>query len=102
MVDLITFFTPQILKFKVELQERRYKQILHPFQPFIIGQKTFALKMAAKFNTPLVFYGEMGGKGGKKNKLTDKSFNQTKNQKGFEIDPLLGKKFQDVYLGGKK
>ena len=28
----------------------------------------------------------MGGKGGKKNKLTDKSFNQTKNQKGFEID----------------
>ena len=78
------------------------KRILHPFQPFIIGQKTFALKMAAKFNTPLIFYGEMGGKGGKKNKLTDKSFNQTKNQKGFEIDPLMGKKFEDVFIGGKK
>ena len=58
--------------------------------------------MAAKFNTPLIFYGEMGGKGGKKTKLTDKSFNQTKNQKGFEIDPLLGHNFKDAYLGGKK
>ena len=89
-------------KVQSRITREAVKQILHPFQPFIIGQKTFALKMAAKFNTPLVFYGEMGGKGGKKNKLTDKSFNQTKNQKGFEIDPLLGKKFQDVYLGGKK
>ena len=78
------------------------KRILHPFQPFIIGQKTFALKMAAKFNTPLIFYGEMGGKGGKKTKLTDKSFNQTKNQKGFEVDPLLGRNFKDAYLGGKQ
>ena len=78
------------------------KRILHPFQPFIIGQKTFALKMAAKFNTPLIFYGEMGGKGGKKTKHTDKSFNQTKNQKGFEVDPLLGHNFEDSYLGGKK
>tara|TARA_B100001564_G_C20669445_1_gene685440 strand:- start:4336 stop:5565 length:1230 start_codon:yes stop_codon:yes gene_type:complete len=89
-------------KVQSRITREAVKQILHPFQPFIIGQKTFALKMAAKFNTPLVFYGEMGGKGGKKNKLTDKSFNQTKNQKGFEIDPLLGKKFEDAYLGGKK
>tara|TARA_B100000886_G_scaffold295080_1_gene221790 strand:+ start:47457 stop:48686 length:1230 start_codon:yes stop_codon:yes gene_type:complete len=76
--------------------------ILHPFQPFIIGQKTFALKLANLFNTKLIFYGEYGGKGGKKNSITTKSFNETLNQKGFEIDPLDGKDYKDVYLGGKQ
>ena len=32
--------------------------ILHPFQPFIIGQKNFAAKLAYSFNIPLIFYGE--------------------------------------------
>ena len=89
-------------KTQKEITRQATKNILHPFQPFILGQKTFALKMAAKFNTPLIFYGEMGGKGGKKNKITDKSFNETKDQKGFEIDPLEGKKFEETFLGGKK
>lgn len=35
-----------------------FETILHPFQPFIIGQKAFAPKMAVMFNIPLVFYGE--------------------------------------------
>ena len=39
--------------------------LLHPFQPFILGQKTFAVKMAAKFNIPIIFYGGQSGKGGK-------------------------------------
>jgi len=34
------------------------ENIFHPFQPFIIGQKSFAPKMAILFNIPLVFYGE--------------------------------------------
>lgn len=34
------------------------ENLLHPFQPFIIGQKAFAPKMAVRFNIPLVFYGE--------------------------------------------
>jgi len=76
--------------------------ILHPFQPFIMGQKTFALKVANLFNVSLIFYGEGGGKGGKKQLINEKSFKDTKNQKGFEVDPLEGKKFLDVYLGGKK
>ena len=41
-------------------------RLLHPFQPFILGQKTFAVKIAHKLNIPLIFYGEMQGKGGKK------------------------------------
>lgn len=34
------------------------ENIFHPFQPFIIGQKCFAPKMAVVFRIPLVFYGE--------------------------------------------
>lgn len=34
------------------------ENIFHPFQPFIIGQKVFAPKMALLFNIPLIFYGE--------------------------------------------
>ena len=32
--------------------------LFHPFQPFMIGQKSLAPKMALLFNIPLVFYGE--------------------------------------------
>jgi len=34
------------------------ENLFHPFQPFMIGQKALAPKMAAIFNIPLIFYGE--------------------------------------------
>ncbi|MCC6653092.1 MAG: N-acetyl sugar amidotransferase [Candidatus Eisenbacteria bacterium] len=34
------------------------ENLLHPFQPFILGQKQLAPKMALHFDLPLVFYGE--------------------------------------------
>jgi tRNA(Ile)-lysidine synthase TilS/MesJ len=34
------------------------ENLFHPFQPFILGQKNFAPKMALLFDVPLVFYGE--------------------------------------------
>ena len=34
------------------------EKLLHPFQPFILGQKTLAAKMAKKFNIQLIIYGE--------------------------------------------
>ena len=34
------------------------ENLFHPFQPFIIGQKALAPKLAATFGIPLVFYGE--------------------------------------------
>ncbi len=34
------------------------ENLFHPFQPFIIGQKVLAPKIALKYNTPLIFYGE--------------------------------------------
>ena len=33
-------------------------RLFHPFQPFIIGQKSIAPKFAAQLDIPLVFYGE--------------------------------------------
>lgn len=35
------------------------EHLFHPFQPFMLGQKFLAPKLAALFNIPLVFYGEM-------------------------------------------
>lgn len=32
--------------------------LFHPFQPFMIGQKALAPKMAILYKTPLIFYGE--------------------------------------------
>lgn len=34
------------------------ENLFHPFQPFILGQKSLAPKIAAQFDIPLVFYGE--------------------------------------------
>jgi len=34
------------------------ENLFHPFQPFMFGQKAYAPKMAAKFDIPLIFYGE--------------------------------------------
>ena len=34
--------------------------LFHPFQTFILGQKIFPIKIALKYNIPLIFYGEDG------------------------------------------
>jgi N-acetyl sugar amidotransferase len=34
------------------------ESMLHPFQPFVLGQKTIAVKMSILYNIPLVFYGD--------------------------------------------
>ena len=79
--------------------------LLHPFQPFILGQKTFAVKMACKFNIPLIFYGEMPGEYGRKVSYKTNKFSfQDPNvaQKGYQLDPLGDKNFKDAFIGGKK
>ena len=88
-----------------KLTREATKNLLHPFQPFIIGQKTFVIKMACKLNIPLIFYGEMPGEYGRRVSHDTKKFdNSNKNlsQKGYQLDPLEGKNFLDTYLGGKK
>lgn len=68
------------------------ENLLHPFQTFILGQKNIGPKLAAKFNIPLVFYGENEAEYGNPiadntTSLRDKSYHTFNN-----IDEL--------YLGG--
>lgn len=56
-------FTPNG-KVHRHLTRRALINILHPFQPFIIGQKSFVTQMAYKFKIPLIFYGEAPSEAG--------------------------------------
>ena len=40
------------------LTKLAFKNLLHPFQPFIIGQRIIGPLIAMKFDIPLIFYGE--------------------------------------------
>lgn len=68
------------------------ENLLHPFQPFILGQKNLAPKLAINFNIPLVFYGENEAEYGNpiadnETSLRDKSY--------YSVSHL-----DEVYLGG--
>lgn len=84
------------------LTKEATKNLLHPFQPFILGQKTFTVKMAAKFNIPLIFYGEMPGEYGRPISHKEKKFSNNSKLNGYQLDPLNGKDFKEAFLGGKK
>jgi N-acetyl sugar amidotransferase len=78
--------------------------LLHPFQPFILGQKTFIAKMAVRFNIPLIFYGEMPGEYGEKISHKTSSYSKKSDlveSEGFTLDYLGGTDIRDVLLGGK-
>jgi N-acetyl sugar amidotransferase len=78
--------------------------MLHPFQPFILGQKTFVAKMAVKLDIPLIFYGEMPGEYGEKVSHKTSSY-ATKAEdvesEGYKLDFFNGRDVRDVLLGGK-
>ena len=68
------------------------ENLYHPFQTFILGQKNIGPKLAAKYDIPLVFYGENEAEYGNPiadnmTSLRDKSFYSFKNM-------------NDIYLGG--
>ena len=78
--------------------------LLHPFQPFILGQKTFVAKMAAQLNIPLIFYGEMPGEYGEKISHKTSSYaaaSEGAESEGFSMDYIGGRDVRDIYLGGK-
>ncbi len=55
------------------LTQLAFRNLLHPFQPFIFGQKNYAPKMAIKMGIPLVFYGENEAEYGNSVKDNDKA-----------------------------
>jgi N-acetyl sugar amidotransferase len=78
--------------------------LLHPFQPFILGQKTFVAKMAAQLNIPLIFYGEMPGEYGEKISHKTSSYAVGAGNgdgEGYSLDFIGDKDVRDIFLGGK-
>ncbi len=68
------------------------ENLFHPFQPFILGQKQLAPKMAAKFGIPLVFYGENEAEFG--NPIADND-SALRDERFFATND-----FDHIYLGG--
>lgn len=67
------------------------ENLLHPFQTFILGQKNIGPKIAAKYNIPLVFYGESEAEyGNPVHELTAKR----------DTSYWLQKNFKKIYLAG--
>ncbi len=50
-------FTPSGIAHRL-LTKLAFENLLHPFQPFIIGQRYIGPKYSVLYNIPLVFYGE--------------------------------------------
>ena len=68
------------------------ENLLHPFQTFILGQKHVAPKIAAKYNIPLIFYGENEAEYG--NPIADNA-TSLRDRAFYTMQHL-----SDVYLGG--
>lgn len=71
-----------------------FLNLLHPFQPFILGQKNIGAKFASLYNIPLVFYGENEAEYG--NPLQDNLTSLRNNQ--YHI----GKDYQEMFISGVK
>ena len=69
------------------------ENLFHPFQPFIIGQKAFAPKMALLMKIPLIFYGENEAEYG--NPIEDNS----KAQRAF--DYFSSSNDKEIFIAGE-
>lgn len=71
------------------------ERLLHPFQPFIIGQRHLAAKLAALHDIQLIFYGESGAEYG--NPSTE---NENAQREFAEYEYFTTSSDDDVFLGG--
>jgi len=69
-----------------------FHNLLHPFQPFIVGQRIIGPSIAAKFGIKLVMYGENQAEYGNK---VDENNIPTMNTKFFSVDDPM-----EMRLGG--
>ena len=86
-------FTPNGKVHKL-LTKLAFKNLLHPFQPFIIGQKIIGPLMALKFDIPLIFYGENQAEYGN---AVEENSNPQMDTKFFS-----SKNNSEIVLGGEK
>jgi N-acetyl sugar amidotransferase len=75
------------------LTQQAFLNLLHPFQPFIVGQRIIGPLMALRFGVPLVMYGENQAEYG--NSL-DENFKPAMDRKFFSTDDP-----NSMVLGGK-
>ena len=76
------------------LTKLAFKNLLHPFQPFIIGQKIIGPLIALKFDIPLIFYGENQAEYGN---AVEENSNPKMDAKFFSK-----KNNSEIVLGGEK
>lgn len=76
------------------LTKLAFQNLLHPFQPFIVGQKYIGPRMALKHKVPLVFYGENQAENG--NNVEDNQ-KPTMNPDFFSSDKI---DLSTIFLGG--
>ena len=77
-----------------KLTKHSFLNLLHPFQPFIVGQKIAAPKVAIKYKIPLIIYGENPAEYG--NKIEDND-NPMMDTSYFSVDKS---ELNDFYLSG--
>ncbi|MBK7354713.1 MAG: N-acetyl sugar amidotransferase [Propionivibrio sp.] len=75
------------------LTRQAFLNLLHPFQPFIVGQRIIGPLMAAKFGVKLVMYGENQAEYG--NNLAE-NYKSTMDRKFFSVGDT-----SEMILGGK-
>ena len=75
------------------LTQQAFLNLLHPFQPFIVGQRIIGPLMAAKFGVKLVMYGENQAEYGNN---PDDNYKPTMDQKFFSVGNP-----EEMILGGK-
>ena len=76
------------------LTKKAFENLLHPFQPFIIGQRIIGPLFASKFKVPLVMYGENQAEYG--NKIDENQSNEMKS------DFFISKNLNDLIISGCK
>lgn len=98
--DNISFYrNGEVMKLLTKLS---IENLLHPFQTFILGQKNLAPKIAAKFNIPLIFYGENEAEYGNpiadnQNSLRDKSFHSFTNINEIHLGGVSIRELKEKY-----
>lgn len=75
------------------LTQQAFLNLLHPFQPFIVGQRIIGPLMAAKFGVKLVMYGENQAEYGNN---PDENYKPTMDRKFFSVGNP-----EEMILGGK-
>ncbi|MFL0802359.1 MAG: N-acetyl sugar amidotransferase [Agarilytica sp.] len=78
-----------------EMTKNAFHNLLHPFQPFIVGQRIIGPAMAKKFGVKLVMYGENQAEYGN---AIEENTNPIMNVDFFSSDDALNMKFGGVSM----